>query len=274
MASDPDLISDAARAFLSHLPGADEKATKRLRSIDPSVAATTLIAASTEPDFGRSQIGKLVAALPQEVKADADQLRTWLEKWFDGLTTSMRATYRRRIRWWVGLFGLVVVFVTGIDSIRLADRLWDDPVQRSLLTAEAERLTAPPATVDETTSTTGDGTAPTTTVDAAAATTSTTFGCKVGGQATTSSTATPPDFGQDLKARLDCVREVAGTLDGLRVSAWQDGWNKAWRRPWHLVAGLLVTWAAVLFGAPFWFSALKRLMSLRPASSATQQTQS
>jgi hypothetical protein len=228
----------------------DPKTTKRVRSIDPDAASTAIVAAQGAGDFADTQVGKLVENLPEDVRSNGAELRRWIESWFDGLGRTMQASYRRRIRWWAAGVALVVVLLSGVDSVNLGDRLYDDPVQRSLVVAEAERLTS--------TTTTAEG-------DEGGGATGIT--CEVAEQAPPATAG--EDFGADLRSRLECVRQVGASLEGLRVSVWQAGWDSAWDDPERLVLGLLLTWGAVLFGAPFWFSVLKRMMTFRGARSGT-----
>jgi hypothetical protein len=252
--------------FLTLVPSGGANATKRIRNIDPRVAATALVGVVNEPEFDDTQLGKLVAGLPSDVRQAPDKLREWIEHWFDGLAQSMQAGYRRRIRWWAGLVAVFVVGVGGIDSLGLASRLYHDPIERALLVTEAERVVAPPEST-----TTVVGQQP-------PASTPTTIACPppAAGEGSTTKTesTTTTDYVTGLGDRLRCVQDAASAVRVLRVSVWQD-WHShrpttfvAWVR---LIAGLLASWAAVLFGATFWFSVLKRLMGLRSAGTSGSQ---
>ncbi len=67
----------------------------------------------------------------------------------------------------------------------------------------------------------------------------------------------------DLSARLECARNAGDSVAGFKVSMWQL--PRKPRLAFSLL-GILVSWGAVAAGAPFWFSILKRMMTLRPRS--------
>lgn len=219
---------DPLAAFVDALPGVDAESVKRVRQIDSRLAAQALVVARGAAGFDDSPLGQVVNALPASVRDDEERLQKWFEEWFDDRMSLVRAGYRRKIRWWAAFVGIFVVLFTGLDSLGLAERLYAQPAQRTLLQAEAARL------VDSLPCASTPSSGPT----------------------TTSST---PAF----RERLACARETAGRLSQFEISYWQvarptTGWS--WART---VVGTLLSWAAVLAGAPFWYALLKRVMTLQ-----------
>ena len=126
--------------FVEHVPGVTAGETKRVKEIDPKVAADALVATREENtnEFADTQLGKLVADLPPSVRDDADELRKWFERWFDGAMSTLSATFRRNIRWWTVVASVLIVGILGLESIGFAQRLYDQPAQQAVITAQAE----------------------------------------------------------------------------------------------------------------------------------------
>jgi hypothetical protein len=131
-------------AFVENVPGVTAQQTKRVKQIDTRVAAEALIATrhAHPDDFAATQLGKLVENLPSEVKSDAEKLEAWFGRWFDGTMSGLTATFRRSIRWWTVLVSVVIVVACGIESVGLAERLYDQPAQQAVLTAQADQALA------------------------------------------------------------------------------------------------------------------------------------
>jgi hypothetical protein len=220
--------SDPLAEFVAALPGVDANSLKRVRQIDTRLAGQALVIARKASEFEKTPLGQLVETLPASLKDNEERLQKWFEDWFDGRMALVRASYRRKIRWWAGLFGLFIVFGAGIDSLGLAERLYAQPAQRALLQAEATRLVDNVPCPDQAAA--GSGTPPTT---------------------------------ASFKGRLECAKKTAGQLSQLDISYWQVGGPKGawvWART---VLGTFLSWGAVLAGAPFWYAVLKRLMTLQ-----------
>lgn len=222
----------AVGGFVTNLPGVTPADMKRVKLIEPENAAAALAAIRDQAGFAATQLGELYGNLPPEVQGQADEAKRWFQEWFDGYMVRASAVFRQSMRWWAVPASALVVGVCGIDSIALAEALFEDPTQRALVVAEAEQAVADGDTgctpADQGDGEGGDG-------DPAAA----------------------------LEERLDCVRDVGDDIEGLQISVWQaggddlDGWA---------VPGFLISVAAVSAGAPFWFSILKQAMALRRPS--------
>jgi hypothetical protein len=217
--------NDVVGGFVTNLPGVTPADMKRVKLIEPENAAAALAAIRGQAGFAATQLGELYGNLPPEVRDQADEAKRWFQDWFDGYMARASAVFRQSMRWWAVPAAVVVVGVCGIDSIALAEALFEDPTQRALVVAEAEQAVAD-----------GD------------------TGCTPADQ------GDGDDPEAALEERLDCVRDVGDDIEGLQVSVWQSGGDDldGWAVP-----GFLVSVAAVSAGAPFWFSILKQAMALR-----------
>lgn len=224
--------NDVINGFVANLPGVTPADMKRVKLIEPENAAEALAAIRGRAGFAATQLGELYDSLPPEVQGQADEAKRWFQEWFDGYMVRASAVFRQSMRWWAVPAAAVVVGVCGIDSIALAEALFEDPTQRALVVAEAEQAVA-------------DGDTGCTPADQGGAD----GGDGDGG-----------DPAAGLEERLDCVREVGDDIEGLQLSMWQSGGDDldGWAVP-----GFLVSVAAVSAGAPFWFSILKQAMALR-----------
>lgn len=203
--------------------------------------------------------------------------RRAIEQWFDAEMDALSRFYRRQNRKIGALIALVLVFVVQADSFRLIGDLWHDKDLRAVLANNAV-LTAnanldvsdPDSFLELCREVSGiDATTATTTVSESAPTTT----------SVPTSTTVPASSGElaEAEARLQCAVElVQGTRrfelvqpvaiwnemrDMNEVGAWEGGDPGAWLV--HRVPGRLVTAAALLFGAGFWYDALRRLVGLK-----------
>lgn len=219
--------------FIDALPGITHESIKRVGNVDPASAAEALATLDKSRNFKKTQLGKLVSRLPSTITQDTERMREWLERWLNGHLDTVSKNYRRNVRWWSALFALAIVLGGGLDTIGLAERLYNQPAERTLLIAEANRVVR-------------DGTDEQNACD--------------------DSSRTSPDTGVSARPtfdqRLECAQARADALTGLKVSSWQDPPSGKCAWLWFSI-GILLSWVAVLAGAPFWFDVLKRLMGTR-----------
>ena len=270
LAMGPKIEESVFKGFIDKLPGVAEGELSRVKHIGRPAAAEALVAArvADEHKFAGTQLGKLVDGLPHDIKTNTGLLRDWLEKWFDGEMERLGATYRSRIRWWVAVAGALVVVVCGIDSIGLADRLYDQPTRRQVLLSEAGSLvdaqgaggTSPSGTTggelsDEAM---GNG-APTAAAPSEPA----------GDPADEPDGEEDPCEGNSVEDKIACAQRRAAELSALHV-AWWDTPEDDRGPTWRIVLGSLLTFAAVSAGAPFWFDVLSRMTGLRGRAAASR----
>lgn len=77
-----------------------------------------------------------------ETGAKAAQLRTDINSWFDQTMVRGGATFTAQARRIVIALGLVVTLLTGVDSIDIAQQLWNQPNLRAVAAAKAVEVAA------------------------------------------------------------------------------------------------------------------------------------
>jgi hypothetical protein len=192
-------------------------------------------------------------AIAKVAQDDVKAFRDGIEDWFDGQMARLSAIYRSQVRLVVTLLGVVIAlgaFTLGlrVDSLRLMSDLQRN---ENLRTAYAS---------------TGTAVAGATNADLAAK------GCPPAAGATTTTVA--PD--------IVCVANGLGKVKGIDVAFARaepshpgqslgagivDRLSSLY--DWRRVVGLLVTMAAISFGAPFWWDVLRRLVGLRRSGGST-----
>ncbi|MGP4093236.1 hypothetical protein [Nonomuraea sp. KM90] len=172
----------------------------------------------------------------ETAQRDLDRFRQGVETWFDGEMQRLSMLYRRYVKWVVAVLGLGVTLLFTMDGLEYAKTLLRDNAFRASVTAVA-----------------GAG----------------------------------PDAYDELKARctggdpVPCVTEVLSQpalvkmMDQALVSVsipeqgdpsvhWNGGtWWDRISTPSHW-PGFLLTYVALLFGAPFWWDVFRRITGIRP----------
>ncbi|MEV4104092.1 hypothetical protein AB0J42_27900 [Nonomuraea sp. NPDC049649] len=245
-------------------PAADDGLTQslyeRVREIDHPTRGRTSIAdlppgrfsgavmelAATEPGGVEGLLAKLKDAgsplhghlkgVWETAQRDLDRFRKGVETWFDGEMQRLSLLYKRYVRWVVAMLALAVTLLFTVDALEYGKTLLRDNAYRATVTA-----------------------------------------------------VTGPEAYGELKARCEqadpvpCITDtlsqpaLLGILDKaiISVSVPAEGepvfhWNGAawWDRlttpsRWP---GFLLTFVALLFGAPFWWDVLRRITGARSRS--------
>lgn len=211
------------------------------------------------PLFSRIEQG--VAALPSgtarqsltaflsEAKGDVDALQKRVEVWFDDGMDRLTGEYRRFSTYFTLLFGFALAVVLNVDSINLARSLWSDPALRAAVMASAEQYAqankdGPPAVAAD----------PKETLNRARCDLAV-LGLPIGWRDTdaiarTCKEGSGPDLAKEAKTAYGLFEDRLFKKDG----------SGLW-----LFLGWAITALAVSFGAPFWFTALQKLLNMRNA---------
>jgi hypothetical protein len=186
----------------------------------------------------RGAVGNLPEPLRQQVLplldeagTDIAKFRQGVEQWFDDAMARVSGWYKRWAQLWICGAALAVTIGFNVDTIRVADRLWnDDAVRESTVGAAVGTVSEQQA------GGTGAGTgAPS--------------------QGTSEETTTPEEA-------ADQVQETTATLSDLQLPVGWSAANDNLPLP-STAIGWLITFFAVSLGAPFWFDTLSRLARLR-----------
>ncbi|MFB9962131.1 hypothetical protein [Sinosporangium siamense] len=240
-----------------------ERLYERVREIDHPKAKRTSIAtlpperfalalmefASAEPNGVQGLLDKLKAmrsplhghlqGIWESSAADVNRFRQQVEVWFDAEMRRLTLLYRRYVRWVVAVLGLVLTLVFSMDALEYGKTLLRDQAFREGVAAIAgggdQGLTA----LKDRCTATGDSADPYRCVTEAL-----------------SSPALVKIFDHALVG-------VAVPQNGDPQVKWNLGaWWERLISPGHW-PGFVLTFAALLFGASFWWDILRRLTGIR-----------
>jgi hypothetical protein len=176
--------------------------------------------------------GPVKAAIAQ-AGGDVERFRAEIESWFDARMKALSSLYKMWSRWILLALSLILAFAVDVNPIVAVDLLRKDQ-------ALAE------ATVDQATSF------------------AKTEGLALPGCSSTNTGGTTAAASTDPLA--DCYRSVRNTIADTRALPPPlafDHFGRGTERMWQYLAGCLIGAIAISFGAPFWFDALRRLISTR-----------
>lgn len=224
-----------------------------------------------------------------------DRARAEIERWFDSSMEGLSSFYRRQSRKIAAVIALPIVLFTTSDVFDLFDRLQEDEDLRAAISSQASGWVAADLVAGG-----GSLSADVVCEQAAASRTAASGSTTTAAPSTTASSTTTPattspssttaaDEGVSLQGAVDearrraeCLGELFGSTDLVEVLSPAALWDEiegadsgdcaicdlwSWLRSG--LAGRLVTWVALLFGAEFWYDALRRLTGLRGRSSPT-----
>lgn len=173
-----------------------------------------------------------------------------LDRWFDDQMAQLSGFYRRQSRKVVAAIAVVVVVLTQVDSLGLADRLQRDQAFRVAVAASAAEIVDDPGSAEAKARLCGD--------DVETFTDQVACAKQIVAETQAFSWPSGTDLLDDLEAasgdeeRLDWSDPFAWLAQ--RVGDSLDGPG---------LVGKTLTVVALLFGADFWFSTLKRAIALR-----------
>ncbi|MGW0803152.1 hypothetical protein [Nonomuraea sp. NPDC002799] len=167
---------------------------------------------------------------------DLDRFRQGVETWFDGEMQRLSMLYKRYVKWVVAVLGLLVTLLFTMDGLEYAKTLLRDNGFRASVAAVAE---AGPDAYDELKARcTGGDPLPCVT-----------------------ETLSQPALVKMLDQALVSVSIPA---EGDPVVHWNGGsWFGRLTTPSHW-PGFLLTYVALLFGAPFWWDVFRRITGIKP----------
>jgi hypothetical protein len=225
-----------------HASGA--RLTRFREGIPQAAALVTELRASVD----RLPSGKLREVLGGTLTragADLDRWREGIEAWFDDKMDRVSGWYGRRTRWWIFIYGILIVLVLNADTALIARTLWGDATLRDAIVAQAQPVAAAGGTQED---------------------------CEDPG---------PACVAQQLE-NLKALDLPLGWPD-LQVGDWdQSAYQDEARVPHDgpevvlKILGLVVTAAALTLGAPFWFDLLNKITNFRvsgpPPKRSTDET--
>lgn len=200
------------------------------------------------------------------IKAFEDQVA----RWFDNGMDRLAGAYKRTTQRWTFLIALAIAIIFNIDSVHLLKELWRRPALTAAITSPSGlALMEKTVALQEKKASHVTGNL----ADAGGSGFATSDAAPGGGSSTTAKVppvTDNPNF-QDPLTLLSTL--PIGWSDGSIAEIWhpkprekQGGKELFWENAGRLVTfllGLLITASAALFGAPFWFDLLQRLIQVR-----------
>ncbi|BEP16176.1 hypothetical protein acdb102_44870 [Acidothermaceae bacterium B102] len=233
---------DNAEALLQLVPvgSAQRPSVQQLvdaTSADPDAEAAGLLK-TLPPD---SPLGNKLQALTAAYGNDRTKILNGLTAWYDETMERLSGAYKRRVQKFVIAYALIVTLAFNVDAVAMTSALWRNEPARTLAVAEAQKQLDAGAPAGEAS------------IRAAAA--------KADSELSSAQSLDLPIGWSTSRSSLDAKRRL---------------WPAASQWPMKIL-GWAITVLALLFGAPFWFDALGKLVNMRgsgpkPASSTTSAT--
>ncbi|MFC7382830.1 hypothetical protein [Sphaerisporangium rhizosphaerae] len=174
---------------------------------------------------------------------DLDAFRKAVEEWFDGEMSRLTMLYRRYVRWVIAALGLVLTLVFSMDALEYGRAiLTDNAIRAQVATTADGGARSLPSLRDKCPEHPADP-----------------YGC-------VTEVLSAPAFVQMVSHAPVSVRIPEG---GSPQWSWKGGdWLHRLISPGHW-PGFLITFFALLFGAPFWWDILRRLTGIRVRAGET-----
>ncbi|MFG1944752.1 hypothetical protein [Nonomuraea sp. NPDC048826] len=171
----------------------------------------------------------------ESAQRDLDRFRQGVERWFDSEMERLSMLYKRYVKWVVALLALVVTLLFTVDGLEYGKTLLRDNAYRATVTAVTD---AGPAAYDELKAQ-----------------------CEQ---------ADPVPCITDTLSQPALVKVLDNAIVSMSVPAegepsfhWNGGaWLDRLVTPSHW-PGFLLTYIALMFGAPFWWDVLRRITGIR-----------
>ena len=163
------------------------------------------------------------------VQADFREFSAKLEGWFNNSMDSLTAIFKIRMQIWLAVIATVITLFFNINTLAIADTLWTNPTVREAVVASAS--------------------------------------AQVEAGQTDPTTDNPAEIFQDDLQSLDIP--VGWTKQELKpfhldfLGAQVTDANRPVPDPFARILGWLITIGAAMFGAPFWFDVLNKIVNLR-----------
>jgi hypothetical protein len=213
-----------------------------LTYVDRSIFTDTLkrwgagVANGTLPG---NSVPEPVARLLRDAGNDIARFNASIDTWVDNVLAESSRRFAQRTHLWLFVIGFGLAANFDVSAIRLADYLWHNEAARTALVAEAERRAASPAAA-------GGNRTPQQIAEDLRADLGGTLALPV--RAWIMDPALPPLMSRATVSKPPTERGPPATIYGLSLLGW------------------LITAAASVLGAKYWFDTIQTLMRFKPNS--------
>jgi hypothetical protein len=189
-------------------------------------------------NLGNAEVQRALLTAIDTAQGDLQKVQKNLEQWYDSGMDRVSGWYKRSTQWVVLWIGFAVAVAFNVNTISIADWLYNNDAQRQVLVARAE-----------------------------AAARDSVFASQVAGR----DSALPSADYRRARAALDSLGVPVGWKN-MEVSVALVGWplpnpvrflKQLWLYAVSPILGWLITGVAATLGAPFWFDILNKVMVIR-----------
>lgn len=256
-------IDDLVAAINALSPSAHKKAlVERLRDISKQIGDKGLktdinVSLMAGVQYVKDQYLKNALNTILTTSKTLEEVETKLSKWFDDTSYKATELFKRDMKYYSYLIGLVIALLINVDTIYIAQRLWEDPVLRASIAD-----TASTANIDQLETVNNQAT---TSINSDEETTIEDLVVSSGAAVETVNqlldTRVPIGWSLDDLSNITDDNDIYSKLGDSRY-IWNlvPGNNPNWL--WLLslkTIGILATMLAIGQGAPFWFNILRQI---------------
>ncbi len=191
---------------------------------------------------------KSMQSLRKNTKEFDDKIAEYrknVEGWFDNVMAQSSSWYKIRAQWLAFWIGLALAVFLNIDTIFVAQKLWQEPTTRAVIVAQAQ--------TEVQNATSSDSVSTTAVKD---------LNFPIGWTTTPLETNSCPIFGV-ADARF-VIRSGGKCLSVTSLPAFNNLWGIIVK-----LFGYLITAAAAAQGAPFWFDILRKLVGIKQQTASS-----
>ncbi len=181
-----------------------------------------------------------------DMEAKLAEYRKNTEGWFNDVMSQASNWYKTRSQWTAFWIGLLIAISMNIDTINIAQKLWQEPTARAVIVAQAQAE----AQNDEPGASVSFDTAKSLNFPAGWTTTSL--------ETTSCSLISIVDYRFVIRSAGECLAVTS-------LPALNNGWGLLVK-----LFGYLLSAAAAMQGAPFWFDILRKLVGVKPQQPETK----
>lgn len=151
MLADPELADKVwNHPLIRGLAGKEGKSPSYIPANTFSLALFDAIVPGGNDPTGLDRLRKQVVMMPEgsvrealvsmidKANGDLSQARTEVEGWFNAAMDRVTGVYKRQIQWLTLGVALVVTLIFGVDTLALANSLWQEPGLRAAITGAAQ----------------------------------------------------------------------------------------------------------------------------------------
>lgn len=179
--------------------------------------------------IGSAHVRRALLIALDDAKGDLDVAKSNIEAWFDASMQRVSGWYKRRTHYWLLLIGAVSTLALNVNTITIAQHLARSKAARALVVGRASEMFADSANAGS-------------------------------ARGTANAAGSVTEARDNVQLRLQALQTLDLPLGWDHVPAAGDA-----PVSWFMqeLVGLLLTVLAVSLGAPFWFDALNKVMTIK-----------